>query len=56
MGREYVIPDDVKGLAEPVLGHRVILNPAARLRNVQSSAVLDDILSSVPVPGTRVPA
>jgi len=55
-GRDYVIPDDVKALAEPVLAHRVIMNPAARVRNVQSSAVLHEILQSVVVPGTRVPA
>ncbi len=56
MGRDYVIPDDVKSLTEPVLGHRVIMNPAARIRNVQSGSVLQEILQSVPVPGTRVRA
>jgi len=55
-GRDYVIPDDVKMLVEPVLGHRVIMNPAARVRNVQSGAVLREVLQSVSVPGTRVPA
>ena len=55
-GRDYVIPDDIKKLAEPVLAHRVIMNPAARVRNVQSGAVLREVLQSVPVPGTRVPA
>jgi MoxR-like ATPase len=55
MGRDYVIPDDVKTLAEPTLGHRVIMNPAARIRNVQSSSVVEEILQSVPVPGSRVP-
>jgi MoxR-like ATPase len=55
-GRDYVIPDDVKPLAEPVLAHRVILNPAARVRNVHSSIVLEEILHNVAVPGTRVPA
>jgi MoxR-like ATPase len=54
-GRDYVIPDDVKSLAEPTLGHRVIMNPAARIRNVQSSTVVEEILQSVPVPGMRVP-
>jgi MoxR-like ATPase len=52
-GRDYVTPDDVKALAEPVLGHRLIINPAARIRNVQSSAIIADILGSVPVPGGR---
>ena len=55
-GRDYVIPDDIKLLAEPVLAHRVIMNPAARVRNVQSGAVLREVLQSVAVPGTRVPA
>lgn len=52
-GRDYVTPDDVKSLAEPVLGHRVIINPAARIRNIQASAVIDDVLSAVPVTGAR---
>jgi len=52
-GRDYVTPDDVKALAEPVLGHRLIINPAARIRNVQASALIADILGTVPVPGGR---
>jgi len=52
-GRDYVTPDDVKALAEPVLGHRLIINPAARIRNVQAAAVIADILAAVPVPGGR---
>ncbi len=52
-GRDYVIPDDVKALAESVLGHRLIISPAARIRNVTASAVMGDILKAVPVPGAR---
>jgi MoxR-like ATPase len=52
-GRDYVIPDDVKALAEPVLGHRLIISPAARIRNVTATAVMNDILNAVPVPGAR---
>ncbi|WP_026369317.1 AAA family ATPase [Kallotenue papyrolyticum] len=52
-GRDYVTPDDVKRLAEPVLAHRLIINPAARIRNVQPSAVIAEILNSLPVPGSR---
>jgi MoxR-like ATPase len=52
-GRDYVIPDDVKALAEPVLGHRLIISPAARIRNVTAPTVMNDILSAVPVPGAR---
>jgi MoxR-like ATPase len=43
----------VKALAEPVLGHRLIISPAARIRNVTAPTVMNDILSAVPVPGAR---
>jgi MoxR-like ATPase len=50
-GRDYVLPDDIKALADPALGHRVILGPAARLRDLSTGEVVDDLLSTVPVPG-----
>jgi MoxR-like ATPase len=50
-GREYVTPDDVKQLAEPTLAHRIIVNPAARMRGVDSREVVRDLLASIPVPG-----
>ncbi len=50
-GREFVLPDDVKALAEASLGHRVILGPAARLRDLTTSEVVQEILSGVAVPG-----
>jgi len=53
-GRGYVIPDDVKLLAKPTLAHRIIVTPAARVRAITSTAVLDEILQSVPVPGAWV--
>ena len=52
-GRNYVIPDDLKALAEPVLGHRLVLTPEAQLGGLDPGAVLDDVLRSVPVPSTR---
>ncbi len=52
-GRDFVIPDDVKELALPVLGHRLIINPAARMRNVSARGIIHEILNSVPVPGAR---
>jgi MoxR-like ATPase len=52
-GRDYVVPDDIKGIARPVLQHRVTLTPEAHLGSVESSDVLDDILRSVPVPTGR---
>ncbi|HEY7125636.1 MAG TPA: MoxR family ATPase [Ktedonobacterales bacterium] len=49
-GREYVIPDDVKALTKATLTHRIIVSPAARVRGVTASSVLDEILDTVPVP------
>ena len=50
-GRDYVLPDDIKALVKPALAHRVILGPAARLSDLSTDQVLDDILNRVPVPG-----
>jgi len=50
-GRDFVLPDDVKALAEAALGHRVILGPSARLRDLNTTQVVEELLSSVPVPG-----
>ncbi len=55
-GRDYVIPDDVKALAEVTLAHRLIVSPSARIKNVDPRMIIDDILHSVPVPGARVKA
>jgi len=49
--RDYVLPDDIKNLAMPVLSHRVIVSPAARLRELSSSKIIEEILDQVPVPG-----
>lgn len=49
-GRDFVIPDDVKRLAVPVLGHRLILSTDAYLHNTSKEKLIDDILSSIPVP------
>ncbi len=50
-GRDYVLPDDVKNLVDPVLGHRIILNPNARMQGVSIANVLSQVLERVPVPG-----
>ncbi|GBD15563.1 ATPase RavA [bacterium HR26] len=52
-GRDYVIPDDIKDLAEATLAHRIIVSPAARMRSVDSRAVVRDVLARIPVPGAR---
>jgi MoxR-like ATPase len=48
--REYVIPDDIKNLAVPVLAHRVLLSPEAQMRGSSAEDVLESLLSQVPIP------
>ncbi len=50
-GRDYVIPDDVKELALPILAHRLILKPEVRMRGVSQDEVMREILESTPVEG-----
>jgi MoxR-like ATPase len=49
-GRHYVIPDDVKAVAEPGLAHRLILTGESRVRGLKTEAILADILRGVPTP------
>jgi MoxR-like ATPase len=53
-GRDYVIPDDVKALAEVTLAHRIIVGPSARMQDISSRAIVQDIIATTPVPGTSV--
>ena len=50
-GREFVLPDDIKELIVPTFAHRLILGPAARLRDLSSDQITDEIRNNVPVPG-----
>ncbi|MFG3259289.1 AAA family ATPase [Streptomyces sp. NPDC048172] len=50
MGRDYVIPDDVKAFALPTLRHRVQLRPEAEMEGVTPDSVINSILAHVPVP------
>ena len=52
--RDFVQPDDVKLLAYATLGHRVIVSPGARVRNIESAQIVDECIERVPVPGVRV--
>jgi MoxR-like ATPase len=54
-GRHYVIPDDVKALAEPVLAHRLVLDPEAEFDGVTASSVVGQVLLETPPPGDRQP-
>jgi MoxR-like ATPase len=49
-GHNFVMPDDVKRMAGPVLMHRLILKPESRLRRVTTAKVVEEILAAVPVP------
>ncbi len=49
-GRDYVLPDDVKLLAEPVFGHRLVPTTDARIRDRTADEILREVLRSVPVP------
>jgi len=55
-GRDFVMPDDVKSLAEAIVAHRIIVSPSARIKNVDTRDVVQEILSSVPVPGVQARA
>jgi len=49
-GRDFVLPDDIKHLAVPVLAHRLILNDEERLRGATTEQVLEEIVGGIPVP------
>jgi MoxR-like ATPase len=53
VGREFVLPDDVKGIAAEVLEHRLMLTPEAQMGGTTQGDVLDEILASVAVPTAR---
>ena len=52
-GREYVLPDDVQELAQPVLAHRLLATPEAQIARRSVETVVDEIVSRVPVPASR---
>ena len=49
-GRDYVIPDDIKHLAMPLLGHRVVLDASAEIDGMQAHEVIDDIIEQTSAP------
>jgi MoxR-like ATPase len=51
LGRDHVLPDDIKEVAVPVLAHRIIVSPAARLRELSSERIVEEILYKTPAPG-----
>ena len=53
LGRDYVIPDDIKALAEPALAHRLIIKTSASIHDVQSGNVVRELLDGTPIDGIR---
>ena len=49
-GMEYVEPSLIKQVAKPVLAHRILVKPQARLGGVSSEKVIDEVLANVAVP------
>ncbi|MBP6017320.1 MAG: MoxR family ATPase [Candidatus Promineofilum sp.] len=54
LGRDYVLPDDVKALAGSALGHRIIIGPAARIKDIEPEQIVSDIVDQTSVPGAQV--
>jgi MoxR-like ATPase len=52
-GRSYVVPDDIKALAHPVVAHRLALTPEAAMQGVVADEIVDDVLRNVAVPSGR---
>ncbi len=50
LGRNFVLPDDVKRVAPAVLTHRLIVRPESRLRKVTAAAIVEEILGEIPIP------
>jgi MoxR-like ATPase len=53
LGRDYVIPDDVKALAEPALAHRLIIKTSSSIHDVQAGSVVRELLETTPIEGVR---
>jgi MoxR-like ATPase len=51
MGRDHVLPDDIQALAVSILAHRIIVSPAARLRDLSSDRIVQEVIYATQVPG-----
>ena len=49
-GREFVIPEDVREMAVPVIAHRMVVEPQARFAGVTTAGLVEEILAKVPMP------
>jgi MoxR-like ATPase len=55
-GRDFILPDDIKELAEVTLAHRIIVGPGARIKDVTAESIVSDVLRRIPVPGAALGA
>jgi MoxR-like ATPase len=53
LGRDYVIPDDIKALAEPALAHRLIIKTSASIHDVQAANIIHELLDATPIDAIR---
>lgn len=56
LGREFVLPDDIKNLARYVLAHRIVVNPSAKLHELSAERIVEEILSKVKIPTDVIPS
>jgi len=49
-GREFVIPEDIREMAVPVIAHRMVAEPQARFAGVTTAGIVEEILTKVPLP------
>ncbi|MEO7118699.1 MAG: MoxR family ATPase, partial [Candidatus Limnocylindrales bacterium] len=54
-GRDYVIPDDIKTLAEPALAHRLIVKTSATIRDIDPGAIVRELLGLIPIEAAAPP-
>jgi len=55
-GRDYIIPDDIKAMAESTLAHRIIVGPSARIKEISPRSLVQHIVAATPIPGATVGA
>ncbi|MBN1428876.1 MAG: MoxR family ATPase [Anaerolineae bacterium] len=55
-GRDFVLPDDIKEMLEVTLAHRIIVGPAARIKDVTAEGIIADVVRKVAVPGAMLGA
>ncbi|MBN1310617.1 MAG: MoxR family ATPase [Anaerolineae bacterium] len=55
-GRDFVLPDDIKAMLEVTLAHRIIVGPAARIKDVTAEGIIADLVRKIAVPGATLGA